>query len=86
MPVICRKVGNSVTATIPNEIIKKLGIKPGDKMNISEENGIIILVPLKRKLRGEAFIESYYGKAIEEIEGIETEKVDWGEPKGGEVW
>lgn len=86
MTVICRKVGNSVTATIPNEIIKKLGIKPGDEMDISEDKGSIVLVPVKKRLRGELFLEEYYGKSIDQIGEIETEVVDWGKPQGDEVW
>ena len=39
MPIICRKVGNSITATIPNEIIKKLGLKPGDKLGLTAKSG-----------------------------------------------
>ncbi len=85
MTAICRKVGNSIIVTIPNEITKKLGIRPGDKMHISENKGAIVLVPVKKKLRGEVFLEAYYNKSIDQIGEIETETVDWGAPQGDEI-
>ena len=86
MSVICRKVGNSIAATIPNEIIKKLGIRPGDSMNVSVMNNTIIFTPVKKKLKGEIFLEEFYGKPISEIGELDTEIVDWGEPQGDEEW
>ncbi len=86
MSVTCRKVGNSITATIPNEIIKELGIKPGDSMDVSTVNNTIVFIPAKKKLKGEIFLEEFYGKPISEIGGFETEVVDWGEPQGDEEW
>jgi len=86
MAVIVRKVGNSMTTTIPYEIIHKLGIRPGDEVLVSEENGTILLKPIKKKLRGETFLEEYFHKPIEEIGQLDTEIVDWGQPQGEEVW
>ncbi len=86
MAVTCRKVGNSLTATIPNEIIRKLGIKPGDTMDVSTVDNTIVFTPKKKRLRGEVFLEEYYQKSISEIGQLETEIVDWGEPQGEEVW
>ena len=86
MSVTCRKVGNSITATIPIEIIKKLGIKPGDSMDVSTVDNTIVFIPIKKKLKGELFLEEYYGKPISEIEAFGTEEVDWGEPQGDEEW
>lgn len=88
MSVVCRKVGNSTTVTIPNEIIKQIGIKPGDEMDISTDGTSIIFVPIRKKLKGEIFLEEYYGKPIEEI-GVISEnnpEIDWGKPVGEEIW
>ena len=86
MSVTCRKVGNSITATIPNEIVKKLGIKSGDVLNVTATDDSIIFVPEKKRLRGELFLEEFYGKPISDINNIETEVIDWGEPQGDEEW
>ena len=86
MSVICRKVGNSITATIPNSIIKQTGIKPGDKLDIFVDGSSIVMVPEKKRLRGEIFLEEYYGKPVGNIQELNTENVDWGEPEGAEEW
>ena len=86
MSIICRKVGNSITATIPNEIIKKMGIKPGDEIDVSEDGKVIILTPVKKRLRGEIFVENFYNKPIEQVGKIETDPIDWGKPVGEEIW
>ncbi len=88
MSVVCRKVGNSTTVTIPNEIIKQIGIKPGDEMDISTDGASITFIPVKKKLKGEVFLEEYYGKPINEI-GIISDnnpEVNLGEPVGEEIW
>lgn len=88
MSVVCRKVGNSTTVTIPNEIIKQIGIQPGDEMDISTDGTSITFVPIRKKLKGEIFLEEYYGKPIEEIGVISdnSPEVDWGKPVGEEIW
>lgn len=32
--------------TIPRDIVRKLGIKEGDKLEVTEDNGVIKLVPV----------------------------------------
>lgn len=88
MSVVCRKVGNSTTVTIPNEIIKQIGVRPGDEMDITTDGKTITFIPIRKKLRGEIFLEEYYGKPIEEIGAIDNNEpeVDWGDPIGEEIW
>ncbi len=85
MSVICRKVGNSITTTIPKDIVEALGILPGDLLDIKQKDNSIVIIPNKKRLKGEAFLENYYEKPISEIH-LETEEIDWGEPEGEEVW
>lgn len=86
MAVICRKVGNSITATIPGEIVKLLGIIPGDKFEVSTDNKSVTFTPVKKKLRGELFLEQYYEKPLTDIGDFGTELLDWGSPEGDEEW
>ncbi len=86
MSVICRKVGNGLTATIPNNIVKTVGIRPGDEVEISIDKNRIVLTPKKKRLRGEFILENFYNKPLDQIGKIDTEIVDWGEPVGEEVW
>jgi len=86
MLVSCRKVGNSFVATIPNEIINLLNIMAGDELEVSANGKSVIMTPIKKKLKGELFLEQFYQKSIDEIGQIETELADWGEPVGDEIW
>ncbi len=57
--------------TIPSRIAKKAGIKQGDKVDVSEENGRIILTPMKQlihKLSGSLSMpKEWEGKDIDGI-------------------
>ena len=86
MAIICRKVGNSITATIPIEIAKNLGIAPGDTLDVSNDGKSVVFTPIKKKLKGECFLEQYYKRPIDKIDSLDTEIVDWGAPQGEEEW
>ncbi|MCR5453158.1 MAG: hypothetical protein K6F00_11080 [Lachnospiraceae bacterium] len=42
----------------------------------------------KKKLKGDIFLEEYYGKPIEEIGVIceDNPVINWGKPSGEEIW
>jgi len=45
MKTVVRNIGNSKGVVIPSQLLKTLKIEAGDQLEISEENGRIILVP-----------------------------------------
>ncbi|PPJ47027.1 AbrB/MazE/SpoVT family DNA-binding domain-containing protein [Rhizobium sp. KAs_5_22] len=45
MNVIIRKIGNSEGIIIPKEILDRLGLKAGDKLDVEETDGGIRLTP-----------------------------------------
>ena len=49
MQTLFRKIGNSTGMIIPAAIIKKLDLKEGDRVDIQDEDGRIIIVPTKSK-------------------------------------
>ena len=49
MQTLVRKIGNSTGMIIPAAIIKKLDLKEGDRVDIQDEDGRIIIVPTKNK-------------------------------------
>ena len=61
--------------TIPKEIIVKLGLKEGDTLDISEEDGLIRIQPVK------VYPKKYMEELKEEIEAIKA-KVASGEKPG----
>ncbi len=46
-----RKMGNSQGVLIPKPLLKEMGIKTGDNVDMSVERGKLVIVPRKRKLR-----------------------------------
>ena len=86
MDIILREVGNSLTTTIPHDIVKSLNVKKGDILNVVVEDNRIIMTPKKKRLRGERFLEEYYNKPIDEIGAWDVEHIDTGVPMGEEVW
>ena len=86
MKITLREVGNSLVATIPKDIVKNAYIKKGDILEVSCSNKNIVLTPKKKKLKGEIFLEQYYGKSFDEIAPWDYEDVATGEPVGEEAW
>lgn len=67
--------------TIPEAIVKRLGIEPGDRLvfSVDEENPEQLRI---RKLRRSYYglLEGVYGKTPEEVaEYIRQERASWGE-------
>ncbi len=86
MNVTLREVGNSYVTTIPKDIVTLLNISKGDRLEIKVKNENIIMTPLKKRLRGELFLESIYNRPINEIKEWEYECTDTGSPVGDEEW
>lgn len=49
MQTLVRKIGNSTGTIIPATILKKLDLKVGDRVDIEDDNGRIVIVPAKSK-------------------------------------
>jgi putative addiction module antidote len=45
MNITIRKIGNSEGVIIPKEVLDRMGVKAGDELTLTEENGKIKLVP-----------------------------------------
>lgn len=77
--------GNSQGIRIPKEILKDLNVNIDDqldiKFEIKVENGRIILDPRREKTMLEVLFEDFDGDASD----YKT-SVDWGEPRGKEIW
>lgn len=49
MQTIIRKIGNANGVIIPARLLQKFSLKTGDKVNIDEVNGQIVIKPAKPK-------------------------------------
>lgn len=86
--VVISKWGNSLGFRIPNNIVKSMDLKAGDKLNIIELENSINITKYKENSVKEVLC-SFYGKNIDEILSmniIDNEKeIDWGDDVGAEV-
>ena len=81
MIVKLREVGNSMTVTIPKDIVSNLKLSAGMETDITAENRHIILKPVSKdnRITLKSLFENYQGSYT-------PEEFDWGERKGKEVW
>ena len=83
-----QKWGNSKGLRIPSSILIALDLQENDKVEVVQEADAILIkkaVPKKHKTLEER-LTAFYGKPLDEIERVNNKEVDWGAPKGGEVW
>lgn len=66
------KVEKGFKITIPKEIVTKLGIKEGDKIEITEKDGVIQIIPIA------VYSKEYIESLKEQIDSIKS-KIKSGE-------
>jgi putative addiction module antidote len=60
--IALRKVGSSFVATIPVDVIQELHLRAGQKLEVSKENGRIVLTPVTAEL---AAVTAAHEKVLE---------------------
>lgn len=79
MKVKARKIGNSLSVSIPSAITKMLPLFEGDTVDISLHDDRIEIVPEYHFSGLEELFRGYDGKD-------KMEDIDWGTPEGKEIW
>ena len=77
-----QKWGNSQGIRVPKTLLDELQIHVGDEVNISVEEGKIIVEPARPK-RGRVRIEDLIAEMPADYV---VEELDWGKPVGKEAW
>ncbi len=77
-----QKWGNSQGIRIPKNLLENSHIKIGEEVDISVQDGRIIVEPT-HKIRGKYRIEELAAKMPKDYQ---TQEQDWGAPAGKEVW
>lgn len=71
MNVTIRKIGNSEGVIIPKDVLDRMGVKAGDELTLTEENGKINLMPqnadLAEQLRAARLGMEKYRVALREL-------------------
>ncbi len=80
MQAMIRSWGNSQGIILSREVIKSAGVKVGDTLDISVKDGVISLSrPFRHKTLEERIAESNVPLTL-------SGEMDFGEPKGREIW
>ena len=75
-----QKWGNSDGIRIPSSILKSLGLKTNDIVNIeTEEDKIVITIPKVKRISLAVRFKNYHGDNI-------AKEFEWDEPVGKELW
>lgn len=75
-----QKWGNSLGIRIPSSMLKSMGLKSNDIIDISEEDGkIIITRSNKNKISLQDLFDQYKGSNL-------AKDFEWDEPRGREIW
>jgi antitoxin MazE len=79
-----RKWGNSVAVRIPRSIAQAIGAAPGKSVRLTIKDGTLVLEPLPKasRKRRSTLEDLLAGMTREDV----PPEVDWGPPRGGEVW
>jgi len=77
-----QKWGNSQGLRLTRQVLEAAGIAVGDEVELSVEDGRIVLVP-RRRVRGTVSIEELVSRIPK---GAHAGEVDWGAVAGREVW
>lgn len=77
-----QKWGNSQGMRLSKEILAETGIKVGDSVDVSVQDGALVVTPAKCVRGGVDLAE-----LVRRIpEGYEAGEFDWGAPEGREAW
>lgn len=77
-----QKWGNSQGMRLSKEILAETGIEVGDQVDVSVQDGSLVVTPSKR-VRGGVDLAELVRRIPEDFEAGEY---DWGAPEGREVW
>lgn len=88
MDINIQKWGNSLGLRIPKVILDELGIRNGDKVNLSIEDDHIVIKKNKyNEFSIKDMAEQLYRKPFSKLGGVaSSEEFDWGNPVGDEIW
>ena len=79
MTTLVSKWGNSLGVRISKSIAAAVSVEDGDEVDVSVQNGAIVIRPAVKRYTIEELVEGITSRN-------RHEKIDWGAPKGKEVW
>ncbi|MEE9425240.1 MAG: AbrB/MazE/SpoVT family DNA-binding domain-containing protein [Methylococcales bacterium] len=85
MQTLVRKIGNSTGTIIPASLLKKLDLKEGDRVDIQDDNGRILISP--NRTRPQYTLTELLAKC-DQSAPMPQELIDWDNTPevGNETW
>lgn len=74
-----KKWGNSLGVRLPRHITESASLRDGTPIELTVEGGRVVLSPARQKFKLAELLEGHV-KPEADVE------MDWGKPKGDEVW
>ncbi|MEN5147205.1 AbrB/MazE/SpoVT family DNA-binding domain-containing protein [Brevundimonas diminuta] len=71
------KWGNSLALRLPQHLAESVRLTEGQTVELAVEDEALVIRPTRKKLKLADLLEGYERR---------TGEVDWGQPKGDEVW
>jgi antitoxin MazE len=77
-----QKWGNSQGLRLGKQVLEDARIAVGDSVDVAARDGVIVIAPLKR-IRGKQSLQELVSRIPR---NCKTRELDWGRPRGREVW
>jgi antitoxin MazE len=77
-----QKWGNSQGLRLGKQVLEDARIAVGDSVDVAARDGVIVIAPVKR-IRGKQSLQELVSRIPR---NYKTKELDWGRPRGREVW
>ena len=77
-----QKWGNSQGLRLGKQVLVDARIAVGDSVDVAARDGVIVIAPVKR-IRGKLSLRDLVSRIPKDYK---TREIDWGRPRGREVW
>ena len=77
-----QKWGNSQGLRLGKQVLEEARIAVGDSVDVAARDGVIVIAPVKR-IRGKQSLRELVSRIPR---NYKTKELDWGRPRGREVW
>ena len=77
-----QKWGNSQGLRLGKQVLVDARIAVGDSVDVAARDGVIVIAPVKR-IRGKQSLRELVSRIPR---NYKTKELDWGRPRGREVW
>ena len=77
-----QKWGNSQGLRLGKQVLVDARIAVGDSVDVAARDGVIVIAPVKR-IRGKLSLRDLVSRIPKDYK---TREIDWGKPRGREVW